>query len=170
MLFPVLALVLRRAVLDQLALAANLSTYRRASGVRAPFPTRGRALATFPNRRVLCKCDVAIDPVAHLTCTHTPKGPALAAPLQREHSRAVEPMPRESYHLAVLCAAWVGAARWEIEENVGRGDKEWVREENLRVGGRLVREEHYERRTSLVQDCAEDEVDLGEAGCASLVL
>ena len=33
-----------------------------------------------------------------------------------------------------------------------------------------MREEHYERRTSLVQDGAEDEVDLGEAGCASLVL
>jgi hypothetical protein len=169
MLFPVLALVLRRAVLDQLALATNLSTYRRASGIRAPFPTRGRALAAFPNRRALCERDVAIDPIAHLTCPHTPKGPALAAPFQREHSRAVEAMPRESYHFAVLCAAWVGAARWEIEENVGRGDEDWVREEDLRVGGRLVREEHYERRTSLVQDCAEDEVDLGEAGCASLV-
>ena len=53
MLFPVLALVLRRAVLDQLALATNLTTYHRASGIRAPFPTRGRALATFPNRRTL---------------------------------------------------------------------------------------------------------------------
>ena len=53
MLFPVLALVLRRAVLDQLALATNLSTYRRASSVCAPFATRGRALATLPNSRVL---------------------------------------------------------------------------------------------------------------------
>lgn len=79
-------------------------------------------------------------------------------------------MPRESYHFAVLCATRVGAARWEIEENVGHRDEDWVREENLRVGGGLVREEHYERRTSLVQDCAEDEVDLGETGCASLVL
>ena len=79
-------------------------------------------------------------------------------------------MPRESYHFAVLCATRVGAARWEIEENVGRGDEDRVGEENLRVGGRLVREEHYERRTSLVQDCAKDEVDLGETGCASLVL
>lgn len=33
-----------------------------------------------------------------------------------------------------------------------------------------MREEHYEWRTPLVQDCAEDEVDLGEAGCSSLVL
>jgi hypothetical protein len=170
MLFPVLALVLRRAVLDQLALATNLSTYHLASGIRAPFPTRRRTLATFPNRRVLCECDVAIDPIAHLTCPNTPKGPALAAPLQREHGRAVEAMPGESYHFAVLCATRVGAARWEIEENVGCGDEDWVREKNLRIGGRLVREEHYERRTSLVQDCAEDEVDLGEAGCASLVL
>ena len=53
MLFPVLTLVLRRAVLHQLALATNLSTYYRTPGVRAPFPTRGRALATFPNRRAL---------------------------------------------------------------------------------------------------------------------
>jgi hypothetical protein len=44
-----------------------------------------------------------------------------------------------------------------------------MREEDLRVGGRLVREEHYERWAPLVQDCAEDEVDLGEAGRASLV-
>ena len=79
-------------------------------------------------------------------------------------------MPRESYHFAVLCATGVRATRWEIEENVGRGDEDWVREENLRVGGRLVREEHYERRTSLVQDCAEDEVDLRETGRAPLVL
>ena len=89
MLFPVLALVLRRAVLDRLALATNLSTYRRTSGVRAPFPTRGRALATFSNRRGLRERDVAIDPITHLTCPHTPKGPALAAPLQREHCRTV---------------------------------------------------------------------------------
>jgi len=40
MLFPVLALVFRRAVLDQLAFATNLSTYHWTSGVRAPFPTR----------------------------------------------------------------------------------------------------------------------------------
>jgi hypothetical protein len=79
-------------------------------------------------------------------------------------------MPGESYHFAVLCATRVGAARWEIEEYVGRRDEDWVREENLRVGGRLVREEHYERRASLVQYRTEDEVDLGEAGCTSLVL
>lgn len=170
MLFPVLALVFRRAVLDQLALATNLSTHHRGSRIRAPFPTRGRALATIPNRRAFRERDVAIDPVAHLTCPNTPKGPALAAPLQREHGRAVEAMPGESYHFAVLRATRVGASRREIEENVGRGDVDRVREENLRVGGRLVREEHYERRASLIQDCAEDEVDLGEAGRASLVL
>ena len=170
MLFPVLTLVLRRAVLDQLAFTTNLPTYRRASRVRAPFPTRGGALATFPNRRSLRERNVAIDPIAHLTCPNTPKGPALAAPLECEHGRAVEAMPRESYHFTVLGATRVGTARWEIEENVGRGDEDRMGEENLRVGGRLVREEHYERRTSLVQDCAEDEVDLGEAGRASLVL
>jgi len=131
MLFPVLALVLRRAVLDQLALATDLSAYCRPSRVRAPFPARGGALATLPNRRALRERDVAIDPIAHLTRPHTPKGPTLAAPLQREHSRAVEAVPGESDHFAVLRATRVGAARWEIEKYVGGGDVEWVREEDL---------------------------------------
>ncbi len=131
MLFPVLALVLRRAILDQLAFATDLSTYHRPSRIRAPLSARGGALATLPNRRVLSERDVAIDPIAHLTRPHTPKGPALAAPLQREHSSAIEAVPRESDHFAVLCATWVGATRWEIEKNVGGGDVEWVREEDL---------------------------------------
>jgi hypothetical protein len=45
-----------------------------------------------------------------------------------------------------------------------------VREEDLRVGRRLVREEDYERRTPLVQYRAEDEVDLRETGRAALEL
>ena len=171
MLFPVLALVLRRTVLDQLALAADLSPYRRPCGINAPFPARGGgALATLPHGRVHRKRDVAIDPVAHLACSHAPKRPAPPPPLQREHRRSFEAVSRKSDHLAVLCATRVGAARREIEEDIGCGDEERVCEEDLRVGGRLVREEHYERRTPLVQDGAEDEVDLGEAGCASLVL
>jgi hypothetical protein len=79
-------------------------------------------------------------------------------------------MPRKSDHLAVFCTTRVGAPRRKIEENFGCGDEEGVREEDLRVRGRLVREEHYERRTPLVQDRTEDEVDLREAGRASLVL
>ncbi len=43
-------------------------------------------------------------------------------------------------------------------------------EEYLGVGGRLVREEDDEGRASLVEDRAEDEVDLWETGRASLVL
>jgi hypothetical protein len=79
-------------------------------------------------------------------------------------------VPRESDHFTVLCAARVGTPRREIEEDVGCGDKERVGEENLRVRGRLVREEHYERRPSFVNDRTEDQVDLGEARRASLVL
>jgi len=45
-----------------------------------------------------------------------------------------------------------------------------VREEYLRVGRRLVREEHDEGRTPLVEDRAEYEVDLWETGRAPLVL
>jgi hypothetical protein len=171
MLIPVLALVLRRAVLDQLAFATDLSTYHRPWGIRAPFPTcGGGALAALTHGRVLRERDVAVDPIAHLACSHAPKGPTPAATLKREHSRAIEAVPREADHLAVLRATRVGAARGEIEEDISRGDEEWVREEDLRVGGRLVREEHYKRWTPLVQDCAEYEVDLGEARCASLVL
>ena len=131
MLFPVLALVLRRTVLDQLAFAADLSPYRRPCGVNAPFPARGGALATLPHGRVYGERDVAIDPVAHLACSHAPKRPAPATPLQREHRRSVEAMSRKSDHLAVLCATRVGAAGWEVEKDIGRGDEERVCEEDL---------------------------------------
>jgi hypothetical protein len=77
--------------------------------------------------------DVAIDPIVHLTCPHTPKGPvyALAAPLQRESCRAIKAMPREPYHFVVFYPTRVEAARWEIEENIAHGDEDWVREENM---------------------------------------
>jgi hypothetical protein len=132
MLFPVLALVLRRTVLDQLAFAADLSPYRRPCGVNAAFPARGGgALATLSHGRVHGERDVAIDPVAHLACSHAPKRPAPPAPLQREHRRSVEAMSRKSDHLAVLCATRVGAAGWEVEKDIGRGDEERVCEEDL---------------------------------------
>jgi hypothetical protein len=79
-------------------------------------------------------------------------------------------VPGESDHLAVLCATRIGTPRREIKKDVGCGDKERVREENLRVGGRLVGKEHYERRASLVKDRTEDEIDLGEARRPSLML
>jgi hypothetical protein len=91
------------------------------------------------------------------------------ATLEREHRRAVEAVAREADHLAVLRATRVGTPRGEIED-VGGGDEERVREEDLRVGRRLVREEGYERRTPLVQDRAGDGVHLGKAGCAALEL
>lgn len=175
MLLPVLVLVLRRAVLDQLALAADLSAHRRPRRT-LPIRARRRALATLPEgslpkRRVLRERDVAVDPIAHLARAHAAKGgPVPAAALEREHRRAVEAVAREADHLAVLRAARVGTPRGEIEEDVGGGDEERVREEDLRVGRRLVREEDYERRTPLVQDRAEDEVDLREAGRAALEL
>jgi hypothetical protein len=131
MLFPVLVLVFRRAVFDQLAFATDLSTYRRASGVRASFPTRGRAFATLSNGRALRERDITINPIAHLTCPNTPKGSALAPPLQWEHGRTIETMSRKTNHFAVLCATRVGAAGWEIKENVGSGDEQWMREEDL---------------------------------------
>ena len=131
MLFPVLALVLCRAVFDQLAFATDLSTYCRPCGVHAPLPARRGALATLPHRRVLGKRDVAIDPIAHLACSHPPKRPAPPAPLQREHGRAVQAVSRKSDHLAVLCATRVRAARWEVKEDIGCGDEEWVCEEDL---------------------------------------
>src|SRR6266851_2686422 len=102
MLFPVLVLVLRRAVLDQLAFATDLRAHRRPRRVRAPLPTRARrrALAALPSprtattatttaaarfrRRILQKRNVAVDPIAHLARAHAPKGPAAAAALQRE--------------------------------------------------------------------------------------
>jgi len=178
MLFPVLVLVLGRAVLDQLAFATNLSAHHRARRVHAPFParTRRRGLAALPDAsagpagRVVHKRDVAVDPIAHLARAHAAKGSMPTAALQREHRRAVKAVAWEPDHLAVLGAARVWAPRREIEEDVGGGHEERVREEDLRVGRRLVREEHYERRTPLVQDRAEDEVDLREAGCASLEL
>ena len=175
MLFPVLVLVLRRAVLDQLALAADLSTHRRPRRA-LPIRTRRRALATLSNgslarRRILGKRHVAVDPIAHLARAHAAKGGRVpAAALEREHGGAVEAVAREADHLAVLRAARVGTPRGEVEEDVGGGDEERVREEDLRVGRRLVREEDYERRTPLVQDRAEDEVDLWEAGRAALEL
>jgi len=175
MLLPVLVLVLCRAVLDQLALAADLSAHRRPRRA-LPIRTRRRALATLPDdslarRRLLGKRDVAVDPIAHLARAHAAKGgPVSAATLEREHGRAVEAVAREADHLAVLRAARVGTPRREIEEDVGGGDEERVREEDLRVGRRLVREEDYERRTPLVQYRAEDEVDLREAGRAALEL
>ena len=178
MLFPVLVLVLGRAVLDQLTFATNLSAHHRARRVHAPFParTRRRGLAALPDAsagpasRVVRKRDVAVDPIAHLARAHAAKGSMPTAALQREHRRTVEAVAWEPDHFAVLGAARVWAPRREIEEDVGGGDEERVREEDLRVGRRLVREEHYERRTPLIQDRAEDEVDLREAGRASLEL
>ena len=166
MLFPVLVLVLRRAVLDQLAFATDLRAHRRPRRIRAPLPTRARrrALAALPSprtattttttarfrRRILQKRNIAVDPIAHLARAHAPKGPPRAAALQRENRRALEAAPREADHLAVLRAARVRAPRREVEEDVGGGYEERVREEDLRVGRRLVREEHDEGRASLV--------------------
>lgn len=112
MLFPVLALVLRRAVPDQLAFTTDLSTYHRPYSVQAPFPIcgGGALAASLPYGCVLGERDIAIDPIAHLACSHAPKAPAPAATLQRENCRTVKPVPRKSDHLAVFCATWVGAA------------------------------------------------------------
>jgi len=147
-----------------------LSAPRRPSRVHAPFPACGGALTALANGRILRKRDVAIDPVAHLARPDAPKRPGLAPALQRKHGRAVEAVSGEPDHLAVLRAARIGAPRGKVEEYVGGGDKKRVCEEDLGVGGRLVGEEHYERRTPFVEDRTEDEVDLGEAGRASLVL
>jgi hypothetical protein len=182
MLFPVLMLVLGRAVLDQLTFATNLSAHHRARRIHAPFPARARARARRrrfaalpdakpgPAGRIVRKRNVAVDPIAHLARADASKGSVPTTAFQREHRSTVEAVAREPDHLAVLCAARVRTTRREIKEDVGGGHEERVRKEDLRVGRRLVREEHYEWWTSLVQDRAEDEVDLREAGRASLEL
>ena len=95
---------------------------------------------------------------------------AAGAALEREDNGGVDAGAGEADHLAVVGAAGVRAAGGEVDEYVGGGDEDRVREEYLRVGRRLVREEHDERRSSLVEDRAEYEVDLREAGRAPLVL
>jgi hypothetical protein len=112
MLFPVLALVLRRAVPDQLAFTTDLSTYRRPYCVHAPFPVRGGGAlaASLPYGHVPGERDVAIDPITHLACSHASKAPAPATTLQRKNCRTVKAVPRKSDHLTVFCATRVGAA------------------------------------------------------------
>jgi len=179
MLLPIPALVFCRAVLDQFTFPTDLSTHRRPCSIRArAFPThrrRGFAAAPLPAGArgiLLCQRDLAVDPIAHLARAHA-TAEACAGALaisEREDDSAVEAVAGEADHLAVLCAAGVRAAGGEVCEYVGGGDEDGVREEYLRVGRGLVREEHDERRAPLVEDRAEDEVDLRETGRAPLVL
>ena len=90
--------------------------------------------------------------------------------LEGEDDGGVYASAGEADHLAVVGAAGVGAAGGEVDEYVGGGDEDRVWEEYLRVGRCLVREEYDERRSSLVEDRAEYEVDLWGAGRAPLVL
>ncbi len=93
-------------------------------GVRASFPTHGRASATLSDGHALREHDVEINPLAHLACLNTPKGPALAAPLQREHSYIED---RETDHFAVLCAMRVGEVGYQRKCRP-RGQKSgWVK-------------------------------------------
>ena len=135
MLLPVLALMFRRAVLDQLAFAADLSAHRRlcSIGARAhPTPGRRALTAALPAAMrdiLLRECDVAFDPIAHLARTYA--AAAGAGALEREDDGAVEAVAGEADHLAVLCAAGVRAAGGEVCEYVGGGDEDGVGEEYL---------------------------------------
>lgn len=80
-------------------------------------------------------------------------------------------MLREADELAaVVRAAGVRAAAGEVVVDVVGGDEVRVREEDLRVGHRLVREEDDEGRALLVEDRAQGEVDLGETGGAAVAV
>jgi hypothetical protein len=167
-LLPVLALVLKRAVLDEAALAACLAHDLGAARVDAAAlgPLGAPTIAPGDRDALLAETHLAVDPVAHL-----PPLDALAeaaAALNVEDLRALGPAPREADHLAVVGAARVRAAGRVVEEEVRRGDVRAVGEDDLGVRGGLMREKDEEAGAFLVEEGAEGEVDLREAGGTAL--
>ena len=165
-LLPVHLLVLGATVPHQLTLAANLR--RNTLAIIAPVAAaRLAAGALAGRRRLLLEADVAVDPVAHGSRPYALA--VLAAPSHAQNAGGIDSTPGESYHLAVLGAAGIGAAGRVVVEDRLVGDEGIMREEYLGVGRRLMREQHDEARLLLVQDGAQSEVDLGEAWGAPLL-
>ena len=163
---PVHLLVLGATVPHKFALAANLR--RDALAIIAPVAAaRLAAGALAGRRRLLLEADVAVDPVAHGSRPYALA--VLAAPSHAQNAGGIDSTPGESYHLAVLGAAGIGAAGRVVEEDRLVGDEGVMRKEYLGVGGRLMREQHDEARLLLIQDGAQGEVDLGEAWGAPLL-
>lgn len=163
---PILALMVERTVLDEAALAARLAHNLRATRIDAALGALGAPTVAPDRDALVVEAHLAVDPVAHL-----PALDALAIPptaLDVKHLRTLGAAPREADHLAVVCAARIRAASGVVEEEVRSGDVRAVGEDDLGIGGGLVGEEDEEAGAFLVEQCAEGEVDLGEARRAAL--
>lgn len=112
------------------------------------------------------KHSIAVDPVAHLFRLDTFS--VLSPTFDSQNRGSLDTPPGESNHLAIIRAQRIWATAWKVVEDLLSGDEQGVGEENLGIGGRLMREEDDERRALLVQNRSEGEVDLGKAGCPSL--
>ncbi|KAG5646015.1 hypothetical protein DXG03_004617 [Asterophora parasitica] len=162
------ALVLGRAILDELALAACLARDPPISAAARRTHTDLRAVATARaigrHMALFNELDAAVDPVTHRA---RPDPPAALAP-DVQHRRRLEPAAGEAYHLAVVVATGIRAAGGVIIKNVLIGDVRGVSKEDLGVRGAVVREEDEEARSLFVKDSADGEIDLRETRRAAL--
>ena len=134
-LLPVAALVVRRAVLHQLAAAANQagqSLVAPGAVLRAEVATLDTAFAATlgpaqgQNVAVVREADVALDPVAHLLRTRPSpiSVPDLLLRARGEYCRGLGTLLREPNELAaIVCAAGVRAAAGKVVVHVRRGDE-----------------------------------------------
>jgi hypothetical protein len=84
-------------------------------------PVRSLAAAIRGLRWFTVETSIAIDPIAHLSSLHSPS--PFSAPLDREDCSALDPSPREPYHLAVVRAAGIRTAARKIVINLRSGNK-----------------------------------------------
>jgi hypothetical protein len=147
MLIPVLPLMFRGAVLDELALAACLPRYPAA--LRIYTDLRAFAAPRHIRPVVLTETHIAVNPVTHLLGLDPPKPPF---PLYLEHRSGLLTPARKPDHLTVVSTTRVWASGGVIIEDIFVGDVRRVCEEDLGIGCRLMRKEHEKTWSFLVQD------------------
>jgi hypothetical protein len=117
--FPVHSLVLNRAVLHQLTLAARLSSIL---DQRVPaFCASLRTFAVGTRRLLFAERYITIDPVAHFSGLDP--STKLLSSFDIKDRRTFDATPWKSNHFAVIHAAEIWTATWIIVENFFRRHK-----------------------------------------------
>jgi hypothetical protein len=162
---PISPLAIQRTILHQPTFAANQSGLLLRPRLDSVALLDAAFAAPLPKSClvVVVKINFAVDPIAHLSklnlASSTP-----AASFEVYDRGAVLPPTREAYHFAILHTRRVRTPGWEVVEDLFGRDECGMGEEDLRIGGGIVREEDDEGRGVLSEDGAEGEIDLGETG------
>ena len=144
MLVPVLPLMFGRTIFDQPALATDEAVRGwRVGAVSTALRTLGTLTAFGISLGFLSEDDIAVYPVAHLLGFDL--FPVSAATFYRENHCPFDAPPGEADHFTIIVATGVWASAREVEEDIFCRYKERVREENLGVGRRLMREQDDKR-------------------------